>query len=49
MQVAAQPDILVVCPASLKLNWRREIKMVDPDAKIEVLGIADDEQHDPVG
>src|SRR6478752_1775460 len=33
--------------ASLKLNWRREIKMVDPAAKIEVLGVADGAQDDP--
>lgn len=39
--------ILVVCPAALKLNWRREILMVDPSAAIEVLGIDREPVEDP--
>jgi SWI/SNF-related matrix-associated actin-dependent regulator of chromatin subfamily A-like protein 1 len=38
--------ILVVCPASIKLNWKREILMVDEEASIEVLGV-DDNQAEP--
>ncbi len=29
---------LVICPATLKDNWKKEIKMVDPDATIQVIG-----------
>lgn len=28
---------LVICPATLRLNWEREIKMINPDANVVVL------------
>src|SRR5262245_57360903 len=39
--------VLVVCTASLKLNWRREILLLDEDARIEVLGFDKEAQSDP--
>jgi len=46
---AGSPDgkVLVVCPASLKLNWKREIQLVDPTAAIEVIGVDREPVDDP--
>ena len=35
----ANPDgpYVVICPASVKLNWRREIHLVEPHADVQVV------------
>lgn len=30
--------VLVICPASMKHGWRREIAVIEPDARVEVVG-----------
>ncbi|MBM4135193.1 MAG: DEAD/DEAH box helicase [Nitrospira sp.] len=39
--------VLIVCPASLKLNWRREILLVDREARVEVIGFDKTATADP--
>jgi SWI/SNF-related matrix-associated actin-dependent regulator 1 of chromatin subfamily A len=36
-EVAPDGPYLVICPAGVRLNWRREIHVVEPDADVHVV------------
>ena len=36
-EAAPEGPYLVICPAAVKLNWRREIRLVESDADVQVI------------
>lgn len=40
---------LVICPASLKINWQREINQVLPDEVVKVIESGPEEEIQPIG